>query len=164
MREIIHKLRSQDLPFNGGLSDSEIRAFERRMGCKLPPEIRDLYADHDGVGDQRSRGLFYLMPSEEAVDFNAMKEHNSVAFCGEDIFDVEGEDPARVFWTDGNSNYAGVFVSGADAGRVFTLDHDDPRLAVRYRSIRSFLEVLAAAAGTGQDWYNLPVDFEGEDA
>src|SRR5687768_18543139 len=98
MQEIIRKLRAQDWPFNGGLSDAEIRAFERRIGCKLPAEIRALYADHDGVEEHGDHRLFHPMPHESAVEFNAMKEQNSIAFCGEDIFDVQGDDAARVFW------------------------------------------------------------------
>ena len=101
MQDILRKLRSQDLPFNGGLSENEIRAFERRMGCTLPPEVRALYADHDGVEEHGDHRLFHLMPSEAAAEFNAMKEHNSIAFCGEDLFDVAGDDVVR---TDGDRN------------------------------------------------------------
>jgi hypothetical protein len=158
MQDIIRKLRAQDWPFNDGLSDPEIRAFERRIGCRLPPEVRALYADHDGVEEHGDHRLFHLMPHESAVEFNAMKGPNSITFCGEDVFDVDGDDPARVFWTDFNSNYAGVIVSGPDAGSVFIFDHDDPRLAVRYDSVRSFLEALSNAAGTGRDWHDLPTD------
>lgn len=158
MQDVIRKLRTHDWPFNDGLSVVEIRAFERRMGCELPPEVRALYADHDGVGEHGDHRLFHLMPHESAVEFNAMKEQNSLAFCGEDIFDVEGDDPARVFWTDFNSNYAGVLISGPDAGGVFILDHDDPRLAVRFGSVRSFLEALAGAAGSDRCWNDLPTD------
>jgi hypothetical protein len=160
VQDIIRKLRSQDLPFNDGLTESELRAFERRMGCKFPPEVRALYADHDGVDEHGDHRLFHLMPHESAVEFNAMKEQNSIAFCGEDLFDVAGDDSARVFWTDFNSNYAGVFVSGPNAGSVFILDHDEPRLAVRYRSVRSFLRALAAAAGADQLWSDLPTDLD----
>lgn len=158
MEDIIRKLRAMDWPFNDGLSDADIRAFERRIGCKLPPELRALYSDHDGVEEHGDHRLFHLMPHESAVEFNAMKEQNSIAFCGEDIFDVEGDDPARVFWTDFNSNYAGVLLSGPDAGSVFIFDHDDPRLAVRYDSVRSFLKALADAAGADRIWYDLPTD------
>lgn len=161
MNDIILKLRTQDWPFNDGLSDTEIRTFERRIGCRLPPDLRALYADHDGVEEHGDHRLFHLMPHESAIEFNAMKEENSIAFCGEDIFDVQGDDPARVFWTDFNSNYAGVLVDGPDAGCVFIFDHDEPRLAVRYDLIRSFLEALADAAGTDQLWSEMPVDRDG---
>jgi hypothetical protein len=160
MDDIIRRLRSQDLPFNDGLSEAEIRSFEKRIGCTLPAEVRMLYRDHDGVAEHGDHRLFHLMPHEEVIDFNAMKEQNAIDFCGKDIFDVEGEDPARVFWTDFNSNYAGVFVTGPDAGGVFIFDHDDPRLVLRYRSVQSFLQALSAAAGTEREWYDLPVDYE----
>ena len=164
MQDVIRKLRAQDWPFNDGLSDAEIRRFERRIGCKLPPGIRALYADHDGVEEHGDHRLFHLLPHESAVEFNAMKGQNSIAFCGQDAFDAAGDDPARVFRTDFNSNYAGVMISGPDAGRVFVFDHDDPRLAVRYDSARSFLESLADAAGTDRSWYDLPADRDDEAA
>jgi len=64
---------------------------------------------------------------------------------------------AGLFWTDDNSNYAGVFLAAPLRGRVFFLDHDEPDDAPRFRSIESFCRSTLAAAE--KDWSDMVTDY-----
>jgi hypothetical protein len=64
-----------------------------------------------------------------------------------------------LFWTDDNSNYAGVFLAAPLLGRVFFLDHDDPNDAPRFRSLDSFCHSMLAAAEQDQPWVEMATDY-----
>jgi len=63
------------------------------------------------------------------------------------------------FWTDDNSNYAALYLSGPLVGKVCYLDHEEPDLSPVYRSLGSFLGELRSATITRTNWYDMPTDY-----
>jgi hypothetical protein len=61
----------------------------------------------------------------------------------------------RIFWTDDNSNYAGVYVEGPLTGRVAYVDHDEVDLSPVFSSVDSFLAKFVTAAKKGVDWHEM---------
>jgi hypothetical protein len=151
VQEFLSVLRAQDWPFNDGLSKADIRGFEQQIGVPIPPELHELYLDHDGEQEHGDDRVFHLMPHEQVVEFyadveNAMPEHLSRWLMKEF---------SPLFWTSFNSDYAGVHLSGPKKGRVFILQHDgDPQIADRYSSIPLFLDALASVIESGGDWHD----------
>lgn len=66
---------------------------------------------------------------------------------------------AALFWTDDNSNYAGVFLTEPLRGRPFFLNHDSPNDAPRFRSVEYFCGSLVAAAERDQPWVEMESDY-----
>jgi hypothetical protein len=66
---------------------------------------------------------------------------------------------AGLFWTDDNSDYAGVFLDAPLYGRVFFLAHDQPDDTPRFRSVESFCQSMLAAAEQHQFWFNMATDY-----
>lgn len=133
---------------NPPASAAEIAAFEAGVGVKLPPALVALYSQSDGVKpeDARMVNILRLMPLQAVAEMHGnflqtglaawLKQHGMVCF-----------------WTDDNSNYAGVYCSGVFAGRVFFLDHDGyylGDLSPVFRSVESFLSCLAEGVARNQ--------------
>ena len=118
-------------------------------GDELPAEILALDRDHDGTDDARGDIPLRLMSIDEAIEF-----HGNSGYLAE-----RGGREMRTFWTDDNSNYAGLYVEGPLPGRVFVIDHDEVDLSPVYRSAHSFHEVMLDAAAGGLDWYEMPTDY-----
>jgi hypothetical protein len=66
------------------------------------------------------------------------------------------------FWTDDDSNYAGVFASGPLSGRVFIIDHEETSSEPCWRSVESFYDALLDARDAGLDWSELVTDYPRE--
>jgi hypothetical protein len=121
--------------------DDEMAAH---LNVRLPEDLVTIYRDHNGIQSDWDRAnwrlgfTFRLMSCEEV-----MANHQLLR-------DYEAEHPeywfpldARYFWMEGNSDYAGVYLSGSLAGKVCLYDHEDPNFAPRFRSVANFC-----------DWYN----------
>lgn len=147
--ELIPRFRALDLPFNPPASPERCVALSRALACELPAEILALYRDHDGTGGNRGDVPFRLMSIDEAMEFHGFSKGLDEQYGLE----------LRFFWTDDNSNYAGLFVGDPLEGRVCIIDHEDVDLSPDYRSLRSFLEVMLDAAAEGLDWCEMPTDY-----
>jgi hypothetical protein len=96
---------------------SELDALANVLGVPLLPSIRAIYEGHRAEEPGLDLCLRLLTPTDAARDIVALRQ-----------FGVPFEDhELGTFWTDDNSNYAGVFASGSLAGRVFKLDHEETR-------------------------------------
>lgn len=60
-------------------------------------------------------------------------------------------------WTDGHSNYIGLYVKGPLAYRVCYLDHEETDVSPAFRSVESFVEVLDKQREA--DWEDLTKDY-----
>jgi hypothetical protein len=58
-----------------------------------------------------------------------------------------------LFFTNDNSDYAGVYLAGPLARRVAIVPHEEVSVAPKYQSVRSFLQALLEAAAGGQDYW-----------
>jgi hypothetical protein len=125
-----------------------LESYLRRFGSSelLTAEIASLYLDQPHPFEY---DLMRLLNPEEAIrDTQGVRD--SWVGLGND---------AIVLWTDDNSNYAGVYVNGDLAPRVFLLDHDEPELTPRFFSPASFARAQAAAAKDEKGWHHLRFDY-----
>lgn len=135
MDERIQQLRSYPLRFNRGATLAECKALEGNLACRLPSDLLALYLDHNGADlndedDEESKDLpFRLMPINEVRDLNTLMQEREVAKLG-----------IRLFWTDGNSDYAGLYVEPPLTGYICILNHEEADLSPVYRSVRTFLD------------------------
>lgn len=127
--------------FHSPATEAQLQELEKTLGVPLPPEVRALYLQHNGM-KERGDLPFRLMAAKEAA-----KTHRALR----KLF----PDDVRFFWTDDESNYAGLYVSGPAAGRICVIDHEEPDTSPLYRSLASFYQALGGAAEAGQDAYEL---------
>jgi hypothetical protein len=127
----------------------EIEELTRVLGVALPPAIRAIYEDHGSEDARYELCLRLLSPTDAAQAITGLRE-----------FGVPFEDhELGTFWTDDNSNYAGVFMSGQLAGRVFKIDHEEPSPEPCWRSVASFYDALLDGRDAGLDWCELATDY-----
>ncbi len=154
--EVLRAYRAQPVTFYAPLSLAERIALASHLECALPDEIEALYADHDG-DTPLTPLLFHMMSATEAMKwFDTTRAYD------------EHEDPplrwaeygARAFWSDDNSNYAAIYVTGPMRGCVCFLAFDGTfDMRPMYRSVANFLWALLAAAPEGLDWTEMPTDY-----
>jgi hypothetical protein len=60
-------------------------------------------------------------------------------------------------FTDDNSNYAAVYVSGPMKGMICYLDHEETDISPVFRSINSFIQAIQLNPKSG--WYDIPKDY-----
>jgi hypothetical protein len=146
MNTYLSALRSIGAAINPPASASALRALEDALGWELTSDLRALYDDHGGVRTCRLP-MRFMSPTEAGDTLVAVRRNfPSLLDAG-----------AGLFWTDDNSNYAGVFLAEPLRGRVFFLDHEEPIDAPRFRSVQSFCTSMLAAAGS--DWAGMPSDY-----
>jgi SMI1 / KNR4 family (SUKH-1) len=144
MNDLIRRLRAFGIECNPPASAKHIKALEADLNAPLPAELRALYCDHNGMADARGTLPFRLLSLDEV-----RQERETL-----DLFleTFEWSDRGLVlFFTNDNSDYAGVYLSGPMAGRVAVVPHEGVDVAPRYRSVQSFLQALLAAAEGGED-------------
>lgn len=117
---------------------------ETVLGIKLPGALVKIYAEGDGLKmeERIAAQSFRLMPLAELVTINTQLRRSGI----EDLLRAYS---MACFWTDDQSNYAGVFCGGIFEGRVFFVDHDGPftgDLSPVFRTVDSFLEAANESA------------------
>lgn len=127
--------------FRSPATEAQLQELEKALGVPLPPDLRALYFQHNGM-KERGELPFRLLTTKEAA-----KTHRALRR----LF----PDEIRFFWTDDESNYAGLYVSGPAAGRICLIDHEEPDTSPVCRSLAVFYQALRVAAEAGQDAYEL---------
>lgn len=130
-------------------SAQELHELVTVMGVPLPGPIRAIYADHRAEEPGFEQCLRLLSPTEAVQTIRALRE-SGVPFEDEEL---------GTFWTDDDSNYAGVFAAGLLAGRVFKLDHEETSPEPCWRSVESFYDALLDARDAERDWTELATDY-----
>lgn len=130
----------------------ELEELAHVLGVALPSAIRAIYGDHRAEEPGFERCLRLFSPMEAARTIVALRGHG-VPF---------DDDELGTFWTDDNSNYAGVFASGPLSGRVFIIDHEETSSEPCWRSVESFYDALLDARDAGLDWPELATDYPRE--
>jgi len=130
----------------------EIEELAHVLGVPLPPTIRTIYEDHGAEEPRFGLCLRLLSPTEAAEAITALRR------LGVPFEDHE----LGTFWTDDNSNYAGVFAFGQLEGRVFKIDHEETSPAPCWRRVESFYDALLDARDAGLTWYDLATDYPRE--
>jgi len=168
MHDLIKKLHTIDSEFNPPATSEMIELMEFALGCKLDPDLRLLYEDHNGVPQnaQVIRFPMRLMSHLEVIGFH----HDLQADAPDAAFDHNMLEPVtdfpiRYFWTDYNSNYAGIYIDGSLKGKMCWLNNEGFDPSTRFRSVQRFYAVgLEIAAQNTDDeyflgWNNMPMDF-----
>src|SRR5947209_13662438 len=133
MEEILRRHRQVSTGLLSGASAADCAAMEAALVCHLPAELLQMYRDHNGVAPGPRLGLaFRLLPSEEACTVHTTITQ-PLGLVGWDI---------RLFWTNDESDYAGMYVAGPLLGRVCVLSHEEEDLTPRWRSVHAFMEQM----------------------
>jgi len=148
LQEIIRRYHETGFDLAVGASLPAIQTAQLELDCIFPEELRVLYQDHNGMAASGGAIPFRLLSLEEVVDFHKVVRDYGWVDLG-----------VRVFWTDDNSNYAGLYVSGPLIGKVCVIDHEEPDLSPAYASLPSFLTTLLAVIPEEVEWYDLPQDY-----
>src|SRR5262245_32731200 len=144
MNDLIRRLRAFEIECNPPASPKQLKALETEFNAPLPNDLRALYRDHNGMADARGTLPLRLLSLDEV-----RSERETLGLFLETF---EWSDRGLVlFFSNDNSDYAGVYLSGPMAGRVAIVPHEGVDVAPRYRSVRSFLQALLTAAEGGQD-------------
>jgi cell wall assembly regulator SMI1 len=152
--------------FNRPAKDTEIDAFERVVGLKMPPSYRQLYRWHDGEEDDRwghIYGLPLLSLHEAASQWKAW--NHVLAGIGGDPYEIRGGawppgavDPAYINprWIplthDGSGNHIGLDFDpwpGGRRGQVILYGRDEDVKAVVAESLGTFLNWIAGLLESG---------------
>lgn len=147
MQDIVIEL--QQLPSrHPPASSAAIEALAAALGYPIPEAVLALYRDHDGLPTGSPLPMRLLSTSEATSTNAALRQPN-----------LELSSRIAVFWTDDDSNYAGVFTSGQLQGRVCLLEHDEPADWPKYQSVASLCRRLVSAWRAGLGWYDMPHDY-----
>jgi len=150
MDALIQEMRERGIALNPAATPSEIEELHVGNGEKLPPDLVRIYLDHDGMPEQAALPMRLLSLAEVGEIHEALTEND----------DYELPLNGGLFWTDDNSNFAGVFLAGKLSGRVFFFDHEEPDETPLFWTIESFYRHLLDHDG---DWYDMPRDYPAVD-
>jgi hypothetical protein len=150
MDEIIKRLNSFRKTAPKGAAKSELAALEKHLGVTLPNELATLYSDHNGEGD-RGELPWRLLSTTESAQINR-------DLSAEKILSPE----IRLFWSDDEGNFAGIYFEGPLAGSICFFDHEERDFAPRFKSLTSFLQAIIAAAEQSQTWREMPSNISSE--
>ncbi len=123
--------------------DADVSALGDRLGTPIPDYLRSLFRQgpaEDGPGH-------LMTPTEVARDYELIQQ-TGINWRG-----------CCPIWTDDNSNYAALYLTGPLYGKVCFLDHEEPDLSPAYRRLSSFLAALKVAKNDDKDWYEMPTDY-----
>lgn len=148
MDAVIERIRATGADLHAGLNDVQLAEFQAALGAALPPDLEQLYRDHDGIRGCSELAMRMLSSAE------VVRETAATRACHPGLL----EPGASLFWTDDNGNYAGVFLSGVLAHRAFVLDHEEPDPTPRFFDVRSLCRHLVQGAGDiiGEDIRDYP--------
>jgi len=132
LQDIIDAYQEAGFARERAASQQALEAAQQELDCLFPEALLALYTDHNGMPASKEWLPMRLMSLEEVTDF-----HQVVLEYGWDLWGL------RVFWTDDNSNYAGLYITGPLAGKVCWIDHGEIDPTPVYASVRSFLCVLS---------------------
>jgi hypothetical protein len=147
-------LEKQDVRLEPGLTAAAITRLERALKCTLPAEVRALYRASGGLRDSAWDGE--RPPMRQMLAREVVETHRLLV----DMTDTYDPSPdARYIFTDDNSNWAGVFVTGKLRGKITLLDHDDSWPIPHFFSLDSFGAAMVVAAKKGLDWTKIRTDY-----
>ncbi len=149
MQRTIDQFRRLGLPLREPTSDHQLEVLAARLDARLPSEIVELYRAFGGLDESPRFPMRYpmrLMPPDEVVETRELLLDQAEM--------LSPAPDARYFWTDDNSDWAGVFVTGPLVGKVCVLDHHEPDDVPLYRTVARFFEELVRAIVAGTDWFD----------
>jgi hypothetical protein len=150
LQDLIARLRKFSLPFHPPSTPEQLDHLAAALNIdELDELLRALYLDHNGTPEysRSSEFALRLMSIDQVLHFAEAVE--SWHFPPEICF----------LWSDDNSNYAGVYVSGELKGKVCFLEHDsNTGLEPQFRSVRDFVEAMLNLADQYDDDEDIFID------
>src|SRR5262249_36303198 len=119
MDDLIRRLHAFAVEFNPPASPDQIRALEEELRAPLPAELWALYQDHNGTG-LAQRGTWAFRP----LSLDEVRREREMVQIFRDTFEW-GDLGLVFFFTNDNSDYAGVYLTGPMVGRVAVMPHED---------------------------------------
>lgn len=150
MSELIGELEKTNLPWRPPSSATSLSGLTR-FAPNLPPPMLKILERHAGMEPANVLPI-RLMSPEEVLETAAQIREGEYSRFSDGVNRV-------LCWTDDNSNYAGIFVRGDMEGKVFFLDHEEPRDWPAFRSATSFWAAFLAAADAGAFWFEMRQDY-----
>ena len=150
MQEQIARLRERREAFRPPATDDELSSLRDVLGAELPRAVRALYADHGGLDPAPSSLPMRLYVPAEAADAITRWREFGVPFEDAEL---------GVFWSDENSNDAGVFVAGPLRDRGFVIDHEDFSPEPRWTTVESFYDALLDGRDEELLWSEMWTDY-----
>ncbi len=148
MQDILAAYQKAGFTRESAASQQALEVAQEKLDCRFPEDLLVLYQDHNGMSASKEWLPMRLMSLEEVLEF-----HKVVLEYGWDLWGL------RVFWTDDNSNYAGLYITGPLAGKVCWIDHSEIDPTPVYASVRSFLRTQWEALSEEIDWGEFPRDY-----
>jgi hypothetical protein len=153
VEEYIQQVQSLAFKCNSGANSQELEALEQGLACQLPESILTLYKNHNGIAksyNSDARLPFRLMSVAETLEFGKATRKMGWFIYG-----------FRVFWTDDNSNYAGLYVAEPLLDYVCLIYHSEPDFSPVYGSIKDFLQAMLNLVVENKDanWYAMSKDY-----
>ena len=133
------------------LSTDIIDKVQRVLGCVLPEPLLDLYQASNSTIEYDDCVEMRLMSLDEVIEF-----HKEVWEEEWGNFKAKG---IRVFWTDDNSNFTGLYVAGLLEGKLCFIDHEEVNLSPVYTSVQSFTDAMTAASLEKLGWPEFRRDY-----
>ena len=138
---------------NSGLSDEIIEEVQQVLGCILPEPLLELYQTLDGTTESSDWVEMRLMSLNEVVNFHQVVQDEEEEWGG---FAAKG---VRVFWSDDNSNFTGLYVAGRLKEKLCFIDHEEVDLSPVFASVQSFRHAMKAASPKDLRWSEVRRDY-----
>lgn len=152
VRRLLDYLQENDVACEAGLDEAALNELESALGASLPAPMRELYSACGVMSEDALDHLpMRLMAVEDVLDTLECLREGQESYCP--------SPDARYLFSDDNSNWAGIYVTGPLTGKIVLLDHDDPSEAPRFRSLSSFIDAMIAAGRDGSDFTELSTDY-----
>lgn len=133
----LRTLRSFDMAFEAPADQAALTSMEEAIGYPLLDDLRTLYQDHGGMSESNRVPAMRLLSPPGVVKITGMIRKSFPGLLDE---------CAGLFWTDDNSNYAGVWLAPPLLGRVFCLKRDEVTdMPPKFRSVESFCQSMLTA-------------------
>jgi hypothetical protein len=140
-------------PDAAGLEDLQ------RNVSQLPLEVSQVYSHIGGMRRSPRFPLYLMRPGEVAATVQEFR------LAGQTLHDAglasfgDGEHAILLF-SDGNGNYLGLHLKAPFAPRGFILDHEEPNLEPRFKSLASMLDALAQSVDREECYFgDMPTDY-----
>lgn len=127
---VLRKFEKLRLPLNPPATADEIASAEAALGYPFPPAVAALYRHHNGQAPHWP-WEYRLMPLAEVRETAECFRDSTFSWLMTRIGFVP-------FWSNDNSDYAGMLLQEPFTGLIAILEHDGDPFAVSYRTLEHF--------------------------
>lgn len=126
--------------------------LQQIIGYPLPESMLKLYQARESGNETAPQTEMRLMTFSEVAEIYQ-------AFQDGTWGPLEVHSSMCPFWTDDNSNFAGLYVVGLLNGKVCCIDHEEVDLSPAYASVQSFQDAATTASVQDLGWQEFRRDY-----